>query len=69
MAFESLGKAVLELTGNLAPLSASLKAGTSMSESIPNRSRTFATLSGEGISVSARLSGCTLERSVILIAP
>ena len=36
-----------------------------MSESTPNSSRTFAILSGEAISVSARLSGCTLERSVI----
>src|SRR5438270_9113475 len=45
--------------------SASLKAGTSMSVSTPNSSRTFAILSGEAISVSARLSGCTLEISVI----
>src|SRR5947209_19665295 len=36
-----------------------------MSESTPNSSRTLAILSGEAISVSALLSGCTLDRSVI----
>src|SRR3954467_879141 len=36
-----------------------------MSESRPNNSRTFITLSGEASRVSARLSGWTLERSVM----
>src|SRR5438046_1735908 len=48
--------------------SASLNAGTSMSESTPKRSRTLAILSGEASSVSARLSGCTLGRSVMRTA-
>src|SRR5918994_1769322 len=36
-----------------------------MSLSIPNKSRTLAILSGDAITVSLRLSGLTLERSVI----
>src|SRR5437870_6460505 len=36
-----------------------------MSLSTPNRSRTFTILSGEAISVSARLSGFTFEMSVM----
>src|SRR6476619_4086033 len=46
--------------------SASLNAGTSMSESMPNRSRTLAILSGDAITVSLRLSGFTLGRSVMM---
>src|SRR6476619_979387 len=36
-----------------------------MSESTPNNSRTLVILSGEAISVSARLSGWTLGKSVM----
>src|SRR5687767_2047994 len=37
-----------------------------MSLSIPNRSRTFAILSGASITVAERLTGLTLGRSVIV---
>src|SRR4029079_7599960 len=49
--------------------SASLNAGTSMSESTPNSSRTLAILSGAAISVSAPDSGSALGRSVIPASP